>query len=272
MANAADFRRKMGAEDDMRRLDEAIQTLLTPVLRFSGVGRPENFDEFAVRAGTDLLCLADLTFGAFGVFLKFQNAADGSTYGLKIVRLDLEPLVLTPPGPHRTVPDEFSDEIGKAKRLSPLFGFCKLKDWGVIQGQLPECVPSHPFDSEFHQQGHVHSCTADEKVEGVETRYYGLMLMDFAGATVYDFMKEVMKRVPSDTDRILTSSDKAAIAWAVRQVARYAAQLLRALAAAEIDGINFMHCDLHFGNVCVLCGADSEDFQISIIDFGFSRV
>lgn len=82
--------------------------------------------------------------------------------------------------------------------------------------------------------------------------------MESTGATVYDFMKRVLQQLQSDPNQIPTSSDGAAIAWAVDKIVRYAAQLLRAHAAAEIDGMNFIHCDLHFGSVDALCGANAR--------------
>lgn len=55
-------------------------------------------------------------------------------------------------------------------------------------------------------------------------------------------------------------------------VADYATQSFWSFVAVEIPGLELMHCDLHSGNVCVLKDDDMDDFKVTVIDLGFSKV
>lgn len=146
----------------------------------------------------------------------------------------------------------------------------------MIQGQLPDWIPHHPYDKKFHRQRPVRDRTTGTIMTCLETRFYGVVLMISAGESVGDFMEPLYMSLPAEptcsSDNRLGKLYNDSAQSAVDTVAKYSVRLIRAIAAAELDGIQFMHCDLNHGNVCILPNTASTDHKVTIIDFGFSRV
>lgn len=99
--------------------------------------RLETFDAFATRASVQGFAPTDSTSGSFGLFSKLQRDDDGPTYGLKIIRFNLEPVIPTPRRSLWTAPGDFANEIMKVQRLSSIDGFCDYTRLGDDPGPTP---------------------------------------------------------------------------------------------------------------------------------------
>lgn len=81
----------------------------------------------------------------------------------------------------------------KQQRLSSLRGFCKITTWGIIRGALLSAVSVHDNPT-FHEQHRLINLGAGPAGSANrETRFYGIVLMDYAGKPMHAFLEGLLE-------------------------------------------------------------------------------
>lgn len=73
--------------------------------------------------------------------MKVEEPHGQPALGLKVIRLDLAPVVISPCAKLWTKAADFLAEALKGERVSSSDGFVTVMNWAVVRGRLPAWMP-----------------------------------------------------------------------------------------------------------------------------------